>query len=60
MAPEYDFLEGFARKVGKYSICGGCDYEIRNKGWLHITEVQYLFPSGRVKVRTSPPERIAI
>lgn len=53
MAPEYGSLEGFARKVGKYQICGGCDCELKGKGFLHISETQYLFPSGKVKVRFS-------
>jgi hypothetical protein len=55
MAPEYGFLEGFAGKVGKHSICGGCDHELRTKGFLHISETQWLLPSGKVK--TSPPRR---
>jgi len=55
MASEYGSLVGFARKVGKYKICTACDEEIRKREWLRKTEFQYLFPSGRVKVRNSPP-----
>ncbi len=51
MAPEHGYMEGFARKVGKYNICGGCDYGLKTKGFLHISESQYLLPSGRVKVK---------
>jgi hypothetical protein len=56
MAPEYGYLEGFARKVGKYGICGGCDCELRRKRFLHISESQYLLPSGRVRTRKAPAE----
>jgi hypothetical protein len=56
MAPEWGYLESFARKVGRFSICGGCDYELRRKGFLHISETQYLLPSGKVKMKSMPPE----
>lgn len=51
MAPQYGSLESFARKVGKYNICTGCNYELGRKGFLHISETQWLLPSGRVKVK---------
>jgi hypothetical protein len=56
MAPEWGFLEGFAKKVGIYKICGGCYYELKRKGFLHLSESQYLLPSGRVKVKNVPIE----
>jgi hypothetical protein len=56
MAPAYGSLEGFARKVGIFSICTGCNYEINRKGFLHISETQYLMPSGRVKIKSVPAE----
>jgi hypothetical protein len=56
MAPEYGFMEGFARKVGKYKICDWCNVELREKGSLHISESQYLLPSGRVRTRNVPAE----
>lgn len=49
-------MESFARKVGKHRICTGCDYELRRKGFLHISESQYLLPPGRVEVRNVPAE----
>jgi hypothetical protein len=52
MAPEWGYLEGFTRRVGRFNICGGCDYEIKHKGFLHISETQYLLPSGRVKIKS--------
>jgi hypothetical protein len=51
MAPEYGSLERFARVVGKYRICAGCDYELRRKGFLHISETQWLLPSGQVRIK---------
>jgi len=51
MAPEYGYLERFARKVGKFKICAGCDYELRRKGYLPISETKDLLPSGRVRTR---------
>ena len=56
MAPEFGFRERFARKVGKYKICTGCDYEIRRKKFLHVSATQYLLPSGRVKIKSARAE----
>jgi hypothetical protein len=56
IAPEYGYLESFARKVGKYKICTRCDYELRRKGFLHLSESQYLYPSGHVRIRNVPAE----
>jgi len=50
MAPEYGYMEGFARKVGKYKICDSCNAVLITKGSLHISASQYLLPSGRVRV----------
>jgi hypothetical protein len=50
MAKEYGYMEGFARKVGKYEICDWCDMELKNKRCLHISEDELLLSSGRVKV----------
>ena len=49
-------MEGFAKKVGKYKICGWCEAELRKKRFLHISESQYLLPAGRVKVVKVPAE----
>jgi hypothetical protein len=56
IAPEYGYLESFGRKVGKYRICSGCDYELRRTGVLHISPSQYLYPSGHVKTKNVPAE----
>jgi hypothetical protein len=56
MAPEYGFRESFARKVGKYSICTNCDYELRHKGFLRISESQILLSTGRVRIKNVWPE----
>jgi hypothetical protein len=56
MAPEHGYMEGFARKVGKYKICTSCDVELRNNGFLHISESQTLLSSGHVKTKAVPPE----
>ncbi len=56
MAKEDGYMEGFARKVGKYKICDCCNAELKAKGFLHISESQYLLPSGRVKVKAVPAE----
>ena len=52
MAAAYGSLEAFARKVGIFTICTGCNYEINRKGFLHISETQYLLPSGRVRTKS--------
>jgi len=56
MASEYGSLDRFARNIGKYKICDGCNREIKRKGYLHISESQYLLLSGRVKTQTIPEE----
>jgi hypothetical protein len=53
MAREYGFLEGFATKLGNYKICTSCDTELTRKGLLHISDTQYLLPSGRIKTRNA-------
>jgi len=49
-------MESFARRVGKHRICGGCDYELRRKRSLHISETQWLLPSGRVRTGKAQAE----
>jgi len=56
MASEYGYMESFARRVGKHRICGGCDYELRRKRSLHISETQWLLPSGRVRTGKAQAE----
>jgi len=56
MAREHGYMEGFARKVGKYKICTSCDVELIKNGVLHISGSQYLLPSGWVKVKPVPTE----
>lgn len=51
MSTQYGYMEDFARKVGNYSICGCCDGELEKKGFLHITNFQYLMPDGSVKTK---------
>jgi hypothetical protein len=54
MAPEYGYMEGFAKKVGKYKICDSCNAVLITNGYLHISASQLLLPSGRVKVINVP------
>jgi hypothetical protein len=56
MAREHGYMEGFARKVGKYKICTSCDVELIDNECLHISESQTLLPSGQVKTKAIPPE----
>jgi len=56
MARQYGYMEGFARKVGKYKICTSCDTELIVKGALRISASQLLLPSGRVRTRDVPAE----
>lgn len=56
MAREWGYLEGFARKVGKYRICDSCNVELKKNGFLHIAGGKYLLPSGRVKIKEVPAE----
>ena len=51
MAPEYGSLDKFARNIGKYKICDGCNAAMKRKGCLHISASQYLLPSGRVTTK---------
>jgi hypothetical protein len=56
MGREWGYREGFARKVGKYKICNGCNYQLKRKGFLQISNTQYLLSSGRV-VKRMPAEK---
>jgi hypothetical protein len=50
MASQYGSLYGFARKLGQYRICTGCDDEIRNgRGFLIVSETQILPASGKME-----------
>jgi hypothetical protein len=53
MAPQYGSLIGFGKRIGKYDVCAWCVEEIVKKGYLHISETQYLYPSGQVKKAAS-------
>lgn len=53
IAPEYGYMERFARQVGRYRLCYHCSRELRRKKFLRISESLCLLPSGKVKVITS-------
>jgi len=56
MAPQYGYMYGPGRKVGKHEICSNCDYELNKKGYLHISHGKidkFLMPNGRITI-TSP------
>jgi len=48
MASEYGYMESFAMKVGKRSICWWCKNLLQKRGYLCPTEKQYLLPSGKI------------
>jgi len=48
MASEHGFTASFAMKVGKFSVCWGCKQELKEKGFLHPRQHQYLLPSGKL------------
>jgi hypothetical protein len=48
MASEYGYMESFAMKVGKRSICWWCKDVLEQRGYLHPMENQYILSSGKV------------
>lgn len=47
----YGFLDSYAKTVGKLDICGHCNNELKEKGYLQVSEGRdnkYLLPSGEV------------
>lgn len=49
-------MERRGTKIGKYEICGSCQVQLRKKGFLQISETQYLYPNGRVRVKKVPKQ----
>lgn len=47
MGAEYGYLESIAMKLGKGSICWGCKQLLRDRGYLHPVEREYILASGK-------------
>lgn len=51
MGRKFGFKEDFGRKVGKYSICTGCEVVMNLRGYVVMVDGRELTKSGRVRRR---------